>query len=127
VHGGKAIAGAVFFHFGKEAIYKYGASDMTWSQLRPNNLLMWEAIKHYAGDGFTNFSFGITEPENEGLLQFKRSWGAREGMIKYYKYDLRKEAFVTDEFRKKTSYAFFKHMPLPLLKLTGSLIYRHFG
>jgi hypothetical protein len=88
---------------------------------------MWEAIKWYVNNGFTNFSFGITEPENEGLLQFKRSWGAKESILNYYKYDLRKEAYVKDEFRRKTSYAFFKHMPLPLLNLTGSLIYKHFG
>jgi hypothetical protein len=127
VHKEKIIAGAVFFHFGKEAIYKYGASDMGYSHLRPNNLVMWEAIKWYLNNGFENFSFGITEPENEGLLQFKRSWGAKEKMINYYKYNIGKAAFEKDEFRGRTSYTFFQKMPLPLLKLTGALIYRHFG
>jgi len=123
----KVIAANVYFHFGRKAIYKYGASDMTYSNLRPNNLVMWEAIRWYLNNGFTNFSFGITEPENEGLLQFKRSWGANEDITNYYKYDLRKEAFVKDEFRGRTSYSVFKNMPSSLLNLTGSLLYRHFG
>jgi lipid II:glycine glycyltransferase (peptidoglycan interpeptide bridge formation enzyme) len=42
---GKPIAGAVYFLFGSEAIYKYGASDKEYQPLRPNNLVMWEAIK----------------------------------------------------------------------------------
>ena len=33
----KKIAGAVFFHFGREANFKYGASDRRYLSLRPNN------------------------------------------------------------------------------------------
>lgn len=123
----KIIAANVFFHFNKEAIYKYGASDMSYSHLRPNNLVMWEAIKWFVSNGLINLSFGITEQDNTGLLQFKRGWGVKERMINYYKYDLRMDTFIKDEFRGRTSYSFFKHVPQPLLNLTGSLIYRHFG
>ena len=126
-HKNKIIAGAVFFYFNKEAFYKYGASDMSYSYLRPNNLIIWEAIRWCLNNGFINLSLGITEIVNEGLLKFKRGWGPREGILNYYKYDLRNGAFVRDKFRTRTSYVFFRNMPSPLLKLTGGLIYRHFG
>ena len=121
------VAGAIYFHFGKEAIYKYGASDKNYQHFRPNNLVMWEAIKWYAQNGFKSFNFGRTEPENQGLLQFKRGWGAKKETKNYYKYDLTKNCFLADQSGIKSSYKFFKHMPSTLLRLTGNLLYRHVG
>jgi len=123
----KIIAGAVYFHFGNKAIYKYGASDKDYQHLRPNNLVMWKAIKYYAQTGFKGFSFGRTEPGNEGLLQFKRGWGTREETINYYKYDLEKDTFIADQLIPKMSYKIFKKTPSPLLKLIGRLLYKHVG
>ena len=74
----KPIAGAVYFHLGEKAIYKYGASDKKYQHLRANNLIMWEAIRWCCKNGIQSISFGRTEPENEGLLQFKRGWGTVE-------------------------------------------------
>ncbi len=125
---GETIAGAVYFHFGKNAIYKYGASDKRYQHLRANNLIMWEAIQWYSWHGFHSFHFGRTEPENSGLLQFKRGWGAREYMINYYKYDLRRRTFVTDPLRVSGFHsAVFRKTPIPLLKLAGMILYRHMG
>jgi len=121
------VAGAVYFHFNGQAIYKYGASDRTFQHLRPNNLVMWETIKWYALNGFKSFSFGRTEPENTGLLQFKRGWGTKEEVINYYKYDLTKDAFVNKSSRIKSSYAVFSRFPLPVLRLAGRILYRHVG
>jgi hypothetical protein len=126
-HSNKVVAGAVFFRLKDRGIYKYGASDNHYLHLRPNNLIMWEAIKWYAENGYKHFSFGRTEPDHKGLLQFKRGWGTREGTIYYYRYDLTKDTFVKDATKIKSSYAFFQKMPLPLLKLAGRLLYRHVG
>jgi lipid II:glycine glycyltransferase (peptidoglycan interpeptide bridge formation enzyme) len=123
----KPIAAAVYYHFGNHAVYKYGASDRKYLNLRPNNLVMWEAIKYYVNNGFQHFSFGRTEPENHGLLQFKRAWETREETLNYYKYDLKQDCFVSKESKLKTSYNLLKYIPSPLLRLTGSLLYRHVG
>lgn len=122
------IAGAVYFNFGNKAIYKYGASDKKHQNLRANNLVMWEAVKWYAENGFSSFCFGRTELENEGLLQFKRGWGTEERNINYYKYDLTKNTFVSkSDSTSPTSTRLFHNMPISLLKVTGSVIYKHFG
>lgn len=123
----RPVAGAVYFHIGDKAYYKYGASDRNYQHLRPNNLVMWEAIKWYARNGFKSLCFGRTEQENEGLLQFKQGWGTREENINYYKYSLEKRTFVENRFRGRTSYGFFQKLPSPLLNLVGFLFYRHVG
>ena len=127
LHRAKNVAGAVYFHWNKKAIYKYGASDRRYLDLRPNNLIMWEAIKRCAEAGYRSFDFGRTEMENTGLMQFKRGWGADERELYYFKYDLRKNRYVAAATGTKSSYAFFKHLPLPVLRLTGNLLYRHVG
>jgi hypothetical protein len=125
---GENIAGALFLHYGDKAIYKYGASDRKHLQLRSNNLLFWKAIQWYRGRGFKCLDFGRTEPENTGLLQFKRGWGAAEYPINYCKYDFRQKIFVEDH-SKVTGWHnhIFRRMPLPLLKFAGSVLYRHVG
>jgi hypothetical protein len=126
-HSGQVLASAVFFHFGKSAIYKYAASDMAQQVLRPNNVLMWEAIKWCRENGLESFSFGITEPENKGLLQFKRGWRGTETRVANYRLDLKCDAFSTDCGKVKSSYSVCKILPLPVLRLAGGLLYRHLG
>ena len=128
-HERKNIAGAMYFHFGTAALYKYGASDRKYQHLRANNLVMWEAIKWYAQNGFKSFCFGRTDIDNPGLLQYKSGWGTREHLIRYYRYDLQKEFFVrqassqvNDSLNK-----ILRKMPLPCLTLIGALSYRHIG
>ena len=127
-YANRKIAGAVYFHFGKKAIYKYGASDRNYQSLRANNLVMWEAIKRYCKNGYEAFCFGRTEQENNGLRQFKAGWGAEEKIINYSRYDLMKDTFITNNFRvSKIQKDILKRLPLPILNILGSLMYRHIG
>jgi hypothetical protein len=125
---GKAVAANVYFYFGDRAIYKYGASDKAYQHLRANNLVMWEAVKWFAHKGFKSLCFGRTEPENEGLRQFKAGWGAEETQVHYLKYDLRQAAFVPGKKKGEPAYAgLFRATPAPILNAIGSLLYRHMG
>jgi hypothetical protein len=128
-HRRKYIAGAIYFHLGEAALYKYGASDRTYQHLRANNLVMWEAIKWYAQNGFKSLCFGRTDMNNAGLLQYKSGWGARERMIKYYRYDLQKEFFVRQASLPANGSLnkILRKMPIPCLTLIGALSYRHVG
>lgn len=123
-----AIAGAVYFHLGDKAIYKYGASDRRYQHLRANNLVMWEAIKWYCRNGYQSFYFGRTEMEHVGLRQFKIGWGAEEYPILYYRYSLRKSIFLTEKRSNLTMFHdLFSRLPVPLLKMIGRILYRHMG
>jgi hypothetical protein len=125
---GESIAGGVLFHFGDKVILKYSASDRKYQSLRANNLLIWSAIEWYAKSGYRTMSLGRTDPHAEGLRNFKNGWGADEETINYYHYDLSHEDFVTDNPGHRAIYnRILKIMPIPVLRLVGSLLYRHVG
>ena len=125
---GTPIAANVYFMFGDQILYKYGASDRTFQHLRASNLVMWEAIQWGCNRGFRSLCFGRTEPDNEGLRQFKAGWGARERLIKYYRFDLRKGAFIKTPMIINPLYRkIFGKLPIPVLNLLGSILYRHMG
>jgi hypothetical protein len=122
------IAGTVYFHFGKKALYKYGASDKRFQHLRANNLVMWEAIKWYCLLGYKILSFGRTEPKNKGLMQFKAGWGTEERNLKYYKFNLKNESFVKGTSNQNHIYTqIFRKMPVSLLTMLGNVSYKHIG
>lgn len=120
------LAAAVFFHEGHSALYKFGASDHAFQQLRPNNLVMWEAIKRCAAGGFAELHFGRTSLYNDGLRHFKLGFGAMEEPIEYAKHDFRRKGFVSDVDRAEGLFnTFFRCMPEALLVQAGRLLYRH--
>jgi len=124
----KTIAGSIYFHFGDKAVYKYGASDRRYQHLRANNLVMWKTIKWYCKAGFKNFCFGRTELNNPGLRQFKNGWGCEESIISYFKYDLIRDTFMTDTNNMTAFYhRIFKKIPISVLKILGSFLYKHMG
>jgi lipid II:glycine glycyltransferase (peptidoglycan interpeptide bridge formation enzyme) len=122
----KPIAGAVFFHFGRRAIYKFGASDPDFLPIRGNNLGMWKAIEWYSQNGWEELSMGRTELENAGLRRFKLGWGAEEEMLEYYRYDFARQACVSTP-DKVTGWhnRVFRAMPLFASRWAGRMIYRH--
>jgi hypothetical protein len=125
-HQDRPIAGAVYFHFGETATYKYGASHRKYLAQRPNNLVMWEAIKWYASLGYKYFDFGRSEPDNKGLNQFKNSWGTTASTIAYYRYDPVRQTFLEKEDALPPFiHHVFRRMPVPVLRILGSMAYRH--
>jgi hypothetical protein len=119
-----AIAGAVFFQFGNRGLFKFGASDESYLPLRGNDLVMWQGIQTLAQRGCRDLHFGRTSKLNEGLRRFKCEWGAKEQVIDYCRYDLKKSAFVRDSDRASGWHTpLFRFAPLWLARLAGSLLY----
>lgn len=125
---GVPIAGAIFFHFGNRAIYKYAASDMAYQHLRANNLVLWEGIRWYSSNKFRKLSLGRTEPDNKGLQQFKTGWGVKGKIISYYRYDLKQDVFIKGAPSLAGRFKKILHgMPLWMLKIAGHFLYKHAG
>lgn len=125
---GVKVAGAMFFFLGGRAIYKYGASDFRQQHLRPNNLVMWEAIQWLARNGVTSLHLGRTSLMNEGLRKFKLNLGAVEHRLEYAKYDLRRNRFEVS-FDKVTGWhnRVFRHLPVFMSQRAGELLYKHWA
>lgn len=122
----KPIAAAIFFHMGKKSVYKFGASDDSYQQLRGNNQVMWEAIKWLVRNGLEVLHLGRTSLANEGLRRFKRGWATEECRIEYFRYDFltQRAAAVRDEVFGWHN-RLFRAMPMGLSRLLGMLLYKH--
>lgn len=126
VHAGQPIAANVYFTFGKKAIYKYGASDECWQHLRGSNLVMWEAIRWLNHHHFESIDFGRSSLTQEGLRRFKSGWGADEGIIEYFKYDMRRHVFLAERDKANGWHnRVFRRLPVWLSRLIGLMLYRH--
>lgn len=120
------LAAAVFFCHGRRVLYKFGASDHDFQQMRPNNLMMWAAIRHSVERGFSTLHLGRTSLANEGLRRFKLGFGASEETVQYCRYDFASGRFVTDADRTEGWFnQVFARLPLPLLRLAGRMLYPH--
>ncbi|RYD31716.1 MAG: GNAT family N-acetyltransferase, partial [Verrucomicrobiaceae bacterium] len=130
---GRAVAAAVFLRLGRQAVYKFGASDERNWDCRPNQFVMWEAIRHLAESGAKSLHFGRTTPGQEGLLRYKRSWGAVESPIHYLRWRRKTglwqsvvpESSPGISLSSRLRSAFFRSLPAPLTRLTGRVLYPH--
>ncbi len=82
--GKRPLAAIVTFEFNGTVVYMYGASDERYLQLRPNHLLLWEAIKRAKTRGNRVFDLGRVSDDNPGLREFKQRWGAEATPLHYY-------------------------------------------
>ena len=125
----RPIAGAVYVHWNRRAEYVFGASDSRFQHLRPNNAVMWNAVRWYAGQGYGELSLGTTDSENSGLRQYKNTMATRETELHYYKYDYAREAFTPLLTSSGTGLriSVCKRMPAAALSLVGTLLYPRHG
>ena len=124
--GKRRIAAAVFFKLGLHGVYKFGASDERWQELRPNNLAITQGINHLTTLSVKTLDFGRTEKTNEGLRRFKLSFGAREREISYGKFAVSTDSWVeTPRHRSTLHNRFFRTLPAPMNRLAGVLLYPH--
>lgn len=126
VLGRKPVATAMFFYRGRQAFLKFSASDYDFQQLRPNNLLLWEAMRWLRERGISSLHLGRTSLAQAGLRRFKLGFGAQEEQLEYFRYALGQRAFVAGVDRAQNAFnSFFRLLPLPLLRLSGTLLYPH--
>lgn len=121
------IAGGVFLCWNKILIYKYGASDTAHWNLRPNNLLIWHAIRWGCENGCNVFDWGKTELANEGLISFKRHWGSKEELLNYSILADRAPNIATEGKSRRLLAYIIERSPVWFCRAIGETLYGHFG
>lgn len=122
----KMIAASIFFNFNGKALFKYGASDHVYHQLRPNNLIMWEAINWHRSLGCRVLNLGRSSPDDSGLLAYKKLWGAREGIINYYRFSFAQNGYVTcSTHRLLPITRLLALLPKNFLVFLGRILYKY--
>jgi len=125
-HANECLAAGLFLHGGETLTYKFAASSDNGQDLRPNHLLTWIAMQWGHEKGFKKFDFGRTDICNEGLRTFKNRWGAEEIPLTY--------SVLSDEPPQPSSgrieqlmHKVIQNSPLWVCRLSGEILYRHFG
>jgi CelD/BcsL family acetyltransferase involved in cellulose biosynthesis len=122
----RPIAAAVFMAWNGTVIYKFGASDASAWPLRPNHLLFWHAIQMACEQGYRCFDFGRTDLGQEGLRNFKLSWGAAEESLVYWTLGGRAEpAPEAVGMAGRMLGPVIRHGPLLLCRAAGEALYRY--
>ena len=126
---GAIIAGMMLFVSGPTIRYAYGASDERFLNLAPNDLLMWTAIKSGCALGCQALDLGRTACDNEGLMEFKRRWGAIKEPLPYYYFPHVAGLASTSEssWKYRLLTTCWKQLPLPLAGSLGGYLYKHLG
>src|SRR6266852_3319226 len=126
---GSIIAGMILLASGTTVRYAYGASNDSYLSLAPNNLLMWEAIAWGCRQGYQTFDLGRTALDNEGLMEFKRRWGAIKEPLPYYYYPHVAGLAATSESSRKFQLltACWRRLPLRITEPLGDHLYKHLG
>ncbi len=137
-HHGRPVAGAIYLYAARQAVYKFGASTAEGASLRANNLVMWHAIEHFASMDCAELHFGRTERGHEGLRRFKIGWGAYEHDIIHTRHVLggqtaKRDADADAQARTARFHTLvstlastaFRHLPLAVNRLFGTLLYPH--
>lgn len=122
--GDIAVAGGVFLAWNRTVLYKYGASDPAYWRLRPNNQLVWTAIKWGCERGYAAFDFGRTDVGDIGLREFKAGWGTREEPLVYSRIGTPPSSDSSGHATRLAAYA-IRRLPPLACRMVGELLYRY--
>ncbi len=122
---GRPVAGAVFLHWNRTLVYKYGASRTDTWKAHPNHVIFWDAIRKACGAGMTLLDFGLTDPCNHGLRAFKSNWGAREEELRYtFSRSAAQPRTTSHSHTQMLLGTAIRHSPPRVCEWIGSALYR---
>jgi FemAB-related protein (PEP-CTERM system-associated) len=125
----QVIAAMIILASGTTVKYAYGASDANYLHLAPNDLLLWTVITWGCEHGYKTLDLGRTACDNEGLMEFKRRWGATQNPLPYYYYPQQAGLATTSEksWKYQMLTGTWKKLPLQLTGSLGGYLYRYLG
>jgi CelD/BcsL family acetyltransferase involved in cellulose biosynthesis len=126
---GEMIGGLITFKQGRTVSLEHIGYDEKELPFRPNHLLYYTAIERACHEGDLQVDFGKTSPNNAGLLDFKRRWGAEETAVSYFFYPESSRSIPLDDdtAARRVFKAVNRKLPLPVAQALGWIIYRQIG
>lgn len=82
--GFRIVGGHLFFTFGSTVTYAFGASRSADFALRPNDIIMGQAINDASVAGYSFVDLGEVPEGDDDLARFKTKWGAEP--VRLYRY-----------------------------------------
>lgn len=83
---GQVISGSFFLLHRSTLYYKFNASLQDSQEYRPNDLLIWEAVRYAKERGCSLLDLGVTDWDQEGLVRYKRKFASEEKTVHFLRY-----------------------------------------
>ena len=132
VYQGRIIGGTLYLRWQDTCYYKFNASDSQFLTLRPNNLLVWRGMLEAREQGCFWLDLGRSPTSQEGLIGFKRNFGALEEDLFSLSYG--PEAQGADEgteaqrlLRELTQFFVRESVPDEMSEEAANLLYQYFA
>lgn len=128
---GEVIGGVMYLEWRNKLYYKFNASNPAYISVRPNDLLVWEGMKYGQARGYEYLDFGVSDWDQEGLLQYKRKFATEEKTISYLRYDpegspTAKEKKIRKLLPQLTDLFVDTAVSDPITEKAGDVLYRFF-
>lgn len=125
------IAGTLYLKWQDTLYYKFNASRPEAAACRPSDLLVWEGIQYGKARGCTYFDFGLSDWDQEGLLQFKRKYATEEKTISFLQRSPPRDPNAWNNqaqhlFPQLTNLLTDQAVPDHVTEQAGELLYRFF-
>lgn len=128
---GRLAAAHCLLFWRETLVYKFGASDYTFTNKGANHLLHWEGARYGLKHGFTLFDLGLSDDDQPGLIEYKRGLGATEKTIAFYERPAPADPPEAQSFRaaiaELTRFATGPEVPDHVTAKLGEALYRYFA
>ena len=125
--GSRMIGGYIFFAFRHTITYAFGASHTKDLSLRPNDVILWQAINEASQEGYQLVDLGEVPEGDDELARFKRKWGADPHRLYRYYYpdfpDAERRIHNGKSVPMRLAAFIWPHMPLAMTAWLGDHIY----
>ena len=125
----RIVGGHLFFTFGSTVTYAFGASCAADFALRPNDIIMGQAINDASVAGYRFVDLGEVPDGDDDLARFKTKWGAEP--VRLYRYyfpdfpDAHHSSDKTEGPALVLARKIWSHLPLSMTSWLGDRIYTY--
>lgn len=124
---GRAIASIISLNHNGTMVYKYGCSDLQFSNLGGTALLFWRMIEDAKRKGCHSLDLGRSDTDNPGLARFKANWGASDSLLTYWRYPAPVAENKSGSKHVTLARQVVSRLPDRLFVALGEVVYRHIG
>ena len=128
--GTPAASGIILLHR-KTVSIPWASAVREYNRLNPNMLLYWTFLSFAADNGYQQFDFGRSTPD-EGTYRFKQQWGAQPQPLYWYdlsplaaKYHKANVSAGSSSRKRKMVAGVWRKLPLSVANLLGPVIRRY--
>jgi hypothetical protein len=129
IRGKRIIAGSVLFKFNETITYAFNGSSREHFELRPNDLLHWEAIHKGQKEGFKYYDLGEVSKDHLSLAAYKKKWASEIKEIYHYYYPKPDKLDNEGELDTGTSgilkQKIWQSLPLKITEIIGEKTYKY--